>query len=251
MKRKLLVVLLAVTIVLMSGGCMKKLNSTVTGTDVKTQSKGQVEVTQRYFETYLNYSDKPDIDMSFQFKNTGSVPVRVYSVDMIAYDANKTSLGEKSGYTFAPEILQPGEIGYAGSSGFGSYEIKLSSLDQVASVDANIKFDVVNKDVPSTNLDISGLQIVPEPSTYGPGKARVDVTATNPSSKDAEYFHVIVGLFNAQDQLIGTAYCQDNPLIAANGGKTILQCVSGWKGMDKWDTVTKLDGRGYVERYVD
>lgn len=250
MKRKILIVFL-VAVVFISGGCFKKPSATVSSTDVQSPSSGQLEVTQRYFETYLNYNQEPDVNMAFQFKNTGNVPVVIYSVDMIAYDSNKTSLGEESGYTFAPEILQPGEIGYAGSSGFGAYDVKLSSLDQVASVDANIKFKAVSKDVPSTNLLISDMSVIPEPSKYGPGGARVDVTATNPSTKDAEYFHVIVGLFNAQDQLIGTAYCQDNPLITANGGKTILQCVSGWEGTEKWDTVTKLDGRGYVERYVD
>ena len=175
--------------------------------------KVSAEITKTGFQTWTTSTGTVYAHGAIEIKNTGTVAIDIGDISISFIGADHSILGTTSAFLPIPNIIQPGEVAYAGNSvilyaGESGILEELEDPVQVVDIEANINFKKTDK--VSQLLDVQDLEIV-EVKHSGPkvlGKIR------NTSEENVENINIIVAMFDENDNLLGVYKRQlvDGPL---------------------------------------
>lgn len=247
MKRKILVPLFLTVISLLMSGCFgipKAVPNTTTTADQQSKDK-LIEVVQQKYQVYETSSGGFDIAMCCEFKNTSDKMLKINDVDFTVYDSAKVSLGNHDMGELGPDVLSPGETGYATVSSGGSF-FTINSIDAVSSmvVEVNVK----ETKVADRNLIVTPEGIVDYP--YNTANKAVNCLVDNQNPGVAYYYETVIGLHDAQGLLIGVLTNMDSTPIKS-GEKARIQAGSGWSQIIDWNSIATMEGKGRVNYFED
>lgn len=250
MKRKLFVVVLVIlSVIVLTSGCFGAPKSTPnTTTDVSKQEESTpIEVVQQKYQVFeTTYSPGTfDVAMCCEFKNVSDKMLKINEVNFTLYDASKVTLGNHDMGVFGPEVLNPGETGYALVTSAGSF-IAINSIDAVASMTVDVDTKVVN--TADRNLIVTPEDIVDY--AYNTANKAVNCIVENPNGRVAYYYETIVGLHDAQGNLMGALTNMDTTPIKS-GEKARVQAGQGWYALIDWDGIISMEGKGRVKYFED
>lgn len=245
MKKKVVCFTLSLLVLLVFTGCGSSHNSNRSTQDnnssqvVPSVNAQAVEVTKKNFMTYDDYGTVRT-EMCCEYKNISSIPIIIKEISFKLNDLDKVSLGDSTHCVFAPEVLQPGEVGYATcNSGVG---FSVTDIEQPAELEVSISSKEFREEV-SNSLVVTDPKIIDYP--YNTAHTAAQCIAENPLNMATEYIDVTVGLFDSSGTLIGVVNGTDNPSISA-GGKAQVDCGAGWSQIVDWNNVSNMTATGRV-----
>lgn len=147
---------------------------------------------------------------AIEIKNTGNVAVDIGDISISFVGKDNSVAGTLSMVLPVPEILQPGEVAYAGDS---STLEGVSDPSEITGIEANIDFDKTDKT--AQMLEISGLKIAS--SQYGGPK--VTGRVNNISNENADDIRIIIAMFDESDNLLGVY--TESPQVTLAPGKSM------------------------------
>jgi hypothetical protein len=147
---------------------------------------------------------------AIEIKNTGSVAVDIGDISISFVGKDNSVAGTLSMVLPVPEILQPGEVAYAGDS---STLEGVTDPSEITGIEANIDFDKTDKT--AQILEISDLKIAS--SQYGGPK--VTGRVNNSSNENADDIRIIIAMFDENNNLLGVY--TESPQVTLAPGKSM------------------------------
>jgi len=182
-------------------------------TTIKTNSSAEdvkAEVTKKAFQVWKDSVNAVWGHGAIEIKNTGNVSIEIGDISISFVGKDKSILATMSMVLPVPEILQPGEVAYAGDS---TTIEGLTEPSEVAGIEANIDFD--KTDSKAQLLEITSLKIIS--SDYGGPK--VTGRVSNTSSENADDIRIAIALFDDKNNLLGVY--TDSPDVTLAPGKSM------------------------------
>lgn len=244
MKKILAAVMTAALIFTLSGcGSSGTTNTSATGSNSSKDSEDAIQIVASgayVSDLYGGNGSEPDPigNVYCEYKNVSDKPITITSFDASFMDASGTVLD--SGYTiYAPKTLNPGETGFDGAMRFSG-----SGLTMDVQPTVSFKPEYKTAGTVDNPLKAESVAIV---STSGYGgdvnNQIVQVTVSNSSSEEVSSFTIVVGLFDADGNLIGVAKQSmgSNPIPA--NGKAIEDCDDLVLQSDDLSTVVTMEAK--------
>lgn len=206
-------------------------------------------VDQKGFQTYEEYDGNISSMLFCSFVNNTNSPVKITDISFSLKDANGIVLGTSSEVfiDFAPEVIMPGQRGFAVDSAYKNY-YKIASLDEPKSIDVRINTrEVQAKDMVGL-LNASNASITLGKDDYA---TRVLCLMENPTNRIAYYNTVVAGLYDSNNQLIGCLYdLSDSTTIGPY--ETAKYYLDGWMAHSSlFQNAVKAEAAGKVNFYED
>lgn len=247
MKRIVLVALLVTAVELVMSGCfgIPKAVPNTTTTAAQQSNQKLIEVVQQKYQVFERSSGGFDIAMCCEFKNVSNKMLKINEVDFTVYDPMKVSLGNHDMGVFGPDVLSPGETGYAMVTSGGSF-ITINSIDAVSSM--TVEIDSKDTKVADRNLIVTPEGIVDY--AYNTANKAVNCLVENQNSGEAYYYETVIGLHDAQGLLIGALSNSDTTPIKS-GEKARIQAGQGWYDLIDWNSISTMEGKGRVTYFED
>lgn len=200
-------------------------------------SKGNVTVSTPVVVKYTNSLGELHYGFFFSYKNDGGSPVAVNSMDITVFDNSHVAIDTPMSYSYAPEILEPGETGFCGCLGL-NYD-NLYPTDGI-SVEASTNYFSTDEKAP---LSCSDATLVDNDFSTGnvPGKA-VSVTVTNNTDETLDSCPVVVGFFDASGTMIGFAQGYADTVPANGQGRMTCDEIELTEGKTTAD-ITTIEAR--------
>lgn len=208
-----------------------------------------VNVDQKGFQTYEEYDGNISSMLFCSFVNNTNSPVKITDIGFSLKDANGIVLGTSSEVfiDFAPEVIMPGQRGFAVDSAYKNY-YKIASLDEPKSIDVRINTrEAQAKDMVGI-LNASNASITLGKDDYA---TRVLCLVENPTNRIAYYNTVVTGLYDSNNQLIGCLYdLSDSTTIGPY--ETAKYSLDGWMAHSSlFQNAVKAEAAGKVNFYED
>lgn len=183
-------------------------------------------------------SDSPFDVMGYcSYTNGSSQFLKIDEVEFQYFDKDGIMVCSNDMPDIAPEYLGEGETGY-GYEELATYDAVIEKEDDIVSVEVNIKYSRAKAE-DSTTLECSEAKILRDYE----GRLGAEFIVTNSSKRKVDC-KVVAGMYDADDNLIGTMISMDYPSVAAGGkSKTIAEWLSDSKSIP--DKTVKVKGAAY------
>ncbi|AFA50253.1 Ig domain-containing protein [Acetobacterium woodii] len=206
-------------------------------------------VEQTGFQTYEDYDGTISSMLFCSFVNNTSSPVKITDISFSLKDADDIVLGTSSEVfiDYAPEVIMPGQRGFAVDSAYKNY-YKIASLDEPKSINVRINTrEAQAKDMIGI-LNASNASIALGKDDYA---TRVVCLVENPTNRIAYYNTVVAGLYDSNNQLIGCLYdLSDSTIIGPY--ETAKYSLDGWMAHSSlFQNAVKAEAAGKVNFYED
>lgn len=207
-------------------------------------------VDQTGIETYEDYSNSISAMLFCSYVNNTSAPIKITDIAFSLKNKNGTILGTSDDISidFAPEVLMPGQRGFAvnTASKFSGY--KITSLDEPTKLEVKIDTRAAQPKDMTDLLNVSNSTIELGRDDYF---TRVYCFVENPSNRVAYYNTVVSGLYDSNNQLIGCLYnLSDSTHIGPY--ETAKYSISGWMAHSSiFQNAVKAESAGKVDYYED
>lgn len=253
MKRKLFIVTLIVVLMVTVSGCAKpiaKTDSSQSGgssdTTVEKQSSDKLELDQKGFYTYEDYSGKICAMLFCSYKNNTDMPMVLTDISFGLKDSGGLTLGTSSHtyIKYAPEVVGPGQTGYAVASTSSDY--KITKLDEPTEMEVRIESRNSKNSDMTKILNTSDYAIQIGENDYS---TTMTCTVENPSIEIAYYNTVVGGLYDSDSKLIGCLYnLSDSTQIGPN--EKAKYSLNGWMAKSNiFQNAVKASAAGKVDYY--
>ena len=157
-----------------------------------------------------------------EYKNTSSENLKVNSIEFQYFDKDNVMVGSSDMPEYSLDYLESGASGYALDT-YSSFNSVISSSDEIARVDVLIDYGKTTSD-DTTSLQVGDMEITNNYDYNVSGFAGTAVV-TNPYDKNAEYFSLLAGMYDADGNLVGVMDSMDSNGIAAGAQ---ARCTAAW-----------------------
>ena len=157
-----------------------------------------------------------------EYKNTSSENLKVNSIEFQYFDKDNVMVGSSDMPEYSLDYLESGASGYALDT-YSSFNSVISSSDEIARVDVLIDYGKTTG-ADTTSLQVGDMEITNNYDNNVSGFAGTAVV-TNPYDKNAEYFSLLAGMYDADGNLVGVMDSMDSNGIAAGAQ---ARCTAAW-----------------------
>lgn len=134
------------------------------------------------------------------YKNTSVEDLKVTSVEFQYFDKDGVMISSNDMPDYSREYVASGDNGFALDT-YSSSKASVRSPDEIAAVEVIISYEKPSSS-DDTSLDVESMEITNDYDYNVSGFAGTTVV-TNPYDKDIEYFKLLVGMYDADGNLIG------------------------------------------------
>lgn len=207
-------------------------------------------VEQAGFKTYEGYNDSVSAMLFCSYVNNTNAPIKVTDFAFSLKDPNGIILGSSTDTSikFAPEVVLPGQRGFAVASVSDFSGYKIATLDEPSKLDVKIDTRTAQAKDMTDILNVSNATIELGKDDYF---TRIYCLVENPSNRVAYYNTVVSGLYDSNNQLIGCMYnLSDSTHIGPN--EKAKYSISGWMPHSTlFLNAVKAESAGKVDYYED
>jgi len=217
-------------------------------TTVEKQSTGVIAVDQKGFYTYEDYNGDVCVMLYCSYVNNTNSPVKLTDISFGLSDTNGVTLGTSSEtwIDYAPEIVSPGQKGYAVANASKNSGYKIKSLDEPTNIDVKVESEKAKNSDMTKILNTSDFGIQVGENDYS---TTMSCVVENPSS-DVAYYNVVVGgLYDSNSNLIGCLYnLTDQTQVGPN--EKAKYSLNGWMAKSSiFQNAVKAEAAGRVNHY--
>ena len=135
-----------------------------------------------------------------EYKNTSVEPLKVNSLEFQFFDKDGVMIGSSDMSDYSKEYLSSGDSGYALDT-FASSGSSINSKDEIVNVEIIVDFEKPI-DPDDTSLQVGDMDIINSYDYNVSGFAGTAII-TNPYDKKVEYYELLAGMYDEDDNLIG------------------------------------------------
>lgn len=255
MKRRITVMLLLIIVALLPTGCLRQSPSTssekdsnTTETKIEKQAPGEITLDQKGFSTYEDYSGAICAMIFCSYVNNTKDPIKVTDISFGLTDSSGVTLGTSSNtfIDYAPEVVGPGQTGYAVTNASKMSGYKITSLEEPVDMSVRIESKKAGNSDLTKILNTSDYVIQIGDNDYS---TTMTCVVENPSPEIAYYNTVVGGLYDSNSKLIGCLYnLSDSTQIGPN--EKAKYSLNGWMAKSNiFQNAVKASAAGKVDFY--
>ncbi len=197
---------------------------------------------QKGFYVYKNsFAENFELLGYCSIENRSNVPININEIEFQYFDGNGIRVAGTDTVVYAPKFLAESKINY-GLDTYSGFVTPVTREDEVAEIRVNVDYTravVGDKDA----LDVG------EVTRSGSGRFAPEAIVENPYDKKAEYVIFLVGMYDADDNLIAVTRNYSTDSIDP---KSKAKLVAGWlpDSMAKPDATVRMRGTACSNRFT-
>lgn len=212
-----------------------------------TLTLNPIEVQKGFYVYKQEFSDNFDLMGYASFENKSRVPIDIDEVEFQYFDKDGVTITGTDMVDLAPKYLAGSQTGYAMDT-FSGTNATLTAEDEVQEIQVNIDYSrAASED--ETTLEVGEITRI-DNYQYDTTHFAAEAVLTNPHNRNAEYYTFLVGMYDAEDNLIAVTNSFDTTPINA-GGKA--RVTAGWlpDSRLKPDATVRMQGAACVTKFAD
>lgn len=164
------------------------------------------------------YDDSLSDGFSFlgfcEYINRSSVDIVIKSIEFEYVDKDGITIATEDMMDYAPVYLKGLSTGYA-SDELSGFDGSLTDTDELALINVKIDYEKA-VDPDTTTLEVKE-SVINRSYAYNESGFAANSIVTNPYKRDVEYYTVVTGMYDADNNFIGAMSLGENPALKANG----------------------------------
>ncbi len=203
-------------------------------------------IIEKDFYVYKEYDDRFAAMGFCSFENRSRVTLDVSKVEFQYIDKDGVTIGGTDMVDYAPQYLAGATTGYA-LDNYGTRQVTLATEDAIQEIIVNVDYSRASSEG-DTTLEVGDITRIDD-YQYNQSHFAGEAIISNPFDKNVEYYEFLVGMYDANGQLIGVMDSIDNTPINANSKTRV---TASWlpESSTRPDATASMKGAACVRSFA-
>lgn len=212
-----------------------------------TLTLNPLEVKKGFYIYKNEFSDSFDLMGYCSFENKSRIPVDIDEVEFQYFDKDGVTVTSNDIVAVAPKHITGKTIGYALDTYAGT-NANLESEDDIQTIEIDIDYSRASSEDEDT-LEVGEITKI-ENYQYNMSQFAAEAVLTNPYKRNVENYTFLVGMYDAENNLIGV---MENFDITSINADSKAKAIAGWlpDSKVKPDATVRMRGAACVLEFED